>query len=87
MTESIQSSSPKFRLSVLFWAGIILLVIGSGPLLVVILLAALGLTEDPNPNPVGLGILAMLTFWPSVSLIVISLRASLRRYRAAREHS
>jgi hypothetical protein len=54
----------SFRIG--FW----LFVIGSGPLLAVILAAKLGLTRDPNPNPVGFGILAMLTFWPSIILML-----------------
>jgi hypothetical protein len=54
-------------------------VCGSGPLLVVILLANLGLTRDPNPNPVGFGILAFLTFWPGVILLVLGFLTSRRR--------
>ena len=54
-----------------FVAGALLFLIGTGPLLTVILLANLGLTRDPNPNPIGLGILAFLTFWPSVILMVL----------------
>jgi len=38
--------------------GLVLLIVGSGPLLVIILFAALGITEDPNPNPIGCGVLA-----------------------------
>jgi hypothetical protein len=34
-------------------------------------LASLGLTKDPNPNPVGFGIMAFLTFWPSVILMIV----------------
>jgi hypothetical protein len=34
-----------------------IIVVGALPLLAVILAAALGLTSDPNPNPVGLGLL------------------------------
>jgi len=37
----------------------------------VIALAGLGLTRDPDPNPVGFGILAFLTFWPSVILMIV----------------
>ena len=55
----------------LFRLGIVLLLLGSGPLLVTIALAKLGVTADPNPNPVGFGILAMLTFWPSIVMIVV----------------
>ncbi len=45
--------------------GIALAVLGWSPLLLVILLAALGLWPDPNPNPVGPGLLFFLTFWPA----------------------
>jgi hypothetical protein len=51
----------------LFRIGLALLVGGSGPLLVVILLARLGVTSDPNPNPVGPGLLASLTCGPPSS--------------------
>jgi len=50
--------------------GTVLFVVGSGPLLLIIAAADLGLTKDPNPNPVGFGILAGLTFWPSIIMII-----------------
>jgi hypothetical protein len=50
--------------------GIILLVVGSGPLVGFLTYAKLGFYHDPNPNPVYLGILAWLTFWPGILLIV-----------------
>jgi hypothetical protein len=59
-------------------AGLALLVIGTGPLLSIILAAKLGFTDDPNPNPVIFGILAMLTFWPSLIMIGIGV-AMVRR--------
>ena len=62
-----------------FVAGALLLLIGTGPLFTVILLARLGLTRDPNPNPVGLGILAFLTFLPSVLLMVLGFLTWRRR--------
>jgi hypothetical protein len=74
---------PKFRLSQMFWTGLILLLLGSGPLLAVILLAWLGVTNDPDPNPVGFGILAFLTFWPSVILMIVGVVQSYTRYRSA----
>jgi hypothetical protein len=49
--------------------GSILFVVGCGPLLRVIIAATIGLTRDPNPNPIGFGILAGLTFWPSVIMV------------------
>jgi hypothetical protein len=45
-----------------FW----LLVIGSGPLFGIIFLADIGLWPDPNPNPIGPGLLFFFTFWPAV---------------------
>ena len=63
------AKSRRYRDSWLVRTGVTLLVIGSGPLLLVIAAADLGLTRDPNPNPVGFGILAGLTFWPAVILI------------------
>lgn len=50
------------------WAriGLVLVVFGWGPLLAVVLLSAVGLWPDPNPNPVGLGLLFFVTFWPAV---------------------
>jgi hypothetical protein len=51
-----------------------LLVLGSGPLLAIIAAASLGLTKDPNPNPIGPGMLAGLTFWPSIIMIIVGAR-------------
>lgn len=73
----------QFRFSRVFWTGLILFILGSGPLLLVILLAWLGVTDDPNPNPIGLGILAFLTFWPSVIMMIVGLTQSYTRYRVA----
>jgi hypothetical protein len=54
----------------LFLSGLILLVVGSGPLLAVGAAASLGFTADPNPNLVLLGILAFTTFTPAVLLVL-----------------
>ena len=53
--------------------GLGLLVFGSGPLLVIVAAATIGLLSDPNPNPIGPGILAFLTFWPGVICLLIGL--------------
>ncbi len=58
-----------------------LLVLGTGPLLSVIIYASLGF-GDPNPNPVIFGILAFLTFWPSVACMLTGLILSLVKYRS-----
>ncbi|HQR17108.1 MAG TPA: hypothetical protein PK948_01990 [Gemmatimonadales bacterium] len=64
--------------------GLVLLVVGSGPLWFIILAAALGLWPDPNPNPIGPGLLFFFTFWPALAMLfvgVIQVRAELRRER------
>jgi hypothetical protein len=54
---------------------------GHGAALLIVVAAELGLTSDPNPNPIGPGLLAFFTFWPAVILIVWGLVASVLRYR------
>jgi MFS superfamily sulfate permease-like transporter len=63
----------KSKKNILLIIGVVLLVIGSGPLIITMGLAALGFGDDPNPNPVIFGIMAGLTFWPSIILIGIGL--------------
>ena len=63
--------------------GIGLLVVGAGPLLFIILAAAVGLWPDPNPNPVGPGLLFAVTFWPAVICIVIGVLRARHRDRNA----
>ena len=53
--------------------GLGLLLVGAGPLLLIILAAVVGLWPDPNPNPVGPGLLFFLTFWPAVICIGIGI--------------
>lgn len=57
-----------------FKIGFWLAVVGWGPLLIVILFAAIGLWPDPDPNPVGPGLLFFLTFWPAVICMVVGIR-------------
>jgi len=71
----------RYLQSRFFVVGLIMLILGSGPLLFVILIAKLGLYHDPNPNPVFFGILAGLTFWPSLILMAVGVW----RVRASRE--
>ena len=54
----------------LFLSGLILLLVGSGPLVAVGVAASLGFTADPNPNPILFGILAFMTFTPAVLLVL-----------------
>ena len=76
-------SAPRFKLTRLFWIGLAILIVGTGPLLAILIAASLGLLSDPNPNPVGPGMLAGLTFWPAAILIIWGLAASFVRYRNA----
>lgn len=49
-----------------FKIGFWLLILGAAPLCSIILLAAVGLWSDPDPNPIGPGLLFFVTFWPAV---------------------
>jgi hypothetical protein len=64
---------PASRAGWLLGSGVVLLCLGWGPLIVSIVAANLGLTADPNPNPILLGTLAMLTFIPALALIILGL--------------
>jgi hypothetical protein len=43
------------KLTRMFWIGLGLLALGTGPLLAIIPAASLGLLSDPDPNPIGPG--------------------------------
>ncbi|HBE67498.1 MAG TPA: hypothetical protein DDW52_05045 [Planctomycetaceae bacterium] len=65
-----EPSSHKFRFALPFRIGVALLAVGSAPLLTIGLISKLGLTEDPNPNPVGAGMFFAITCYPSIALIL-----------------
>lgn len=67
----------------MLWIGVNVLLFGTGPLITVCLAAAMGLTSDPNPHPVGLSLLALFTFWPGVGLILAGALRDVRRRRVA----
>jgi hypothetical protein len=52
-------------------AGLVLAAVGAGPLLFIIIAAAVGLWPDPNPNPIGPGLLFAFLFWPAVVCLLI----------------
>jgi hypothetical protein len=54
-------------------AGLVILVLGTGPLFLIVAAAKLGLTDDPNPNPIGPGCLAGLTFMPGIVLLLVGI--------------
>jgi hypothetical protein len=65
--------------------GLGLLIVGATPLLVIVMAAALGLWPDPNPNPVGPGMLFGLTFWPAIICLVTGV-IRVRSRRGANNH-
>lgn len=64
---------------ILLRLGLGLLVGGSGPLLLFAAADGLGLIRDPNPNPIGLGLLFFFTIWPALVLTAIGTLQWLRR--------
>ncbi len=63
------------RLNLPLKIGISTLILGSGPLLIILLLETLGIIDVSNP--IGPGI---LTFWPSIILIIIGVvRESIKK--------
>jgi hypothetical protein len=64
----------------LFKIGAAVVILGSAPLLFILLMAKIGLWPDPNPNPVGPGLLVFVTFWPGVLLMAAGIfRSAIRR--------
>ncbi len=54
-----------------FKAGVWLVLIGWTPLWGIVLLSALGLWPDPNPNPIGPGLLFFFTSWPAIICLIV----------------
>ena len=77
---AIEPDVVEYLQSRLVQVGLGLLILGVGPLLFIIVAAAVGLWPDPNPNPIGPGFLAFLTFWPGVITLGIGI-ARVRRGR------
>lgn len=75
----------RFLLSRLFRIGLILFIAGTGPLIAIMLAAMLGVW--PDPNPIGPGLLAMVTFWPSVIFMAIGAYQVVRQSRTVAEGS
>lgn len=61
--------------------GLWIALIGWGPLLAIVLLAAIGLWPDPNPNPIGPGLLFFFTFWPAAVCLGIGVFQVWRKRR------
>ena len=61
----------KYLANRLVKIGLGLVVFGWGPLWVIVLLAGAGLWPDPNPNPIGPGLLFFVTFWPALICLAL----------------
>ena len=70
-TAGVGMTSGEYWRSGLVKAGVLILIFGTGPLLFIIVAAAIGLWPDPNPNPVGPGLLAGLTLWPGLICLIV----------------
>src|SRR4051812_28416633 len=62
-----------------------LVIFGWGPLLAIVVLAQLGLWPDPNPNPVGPGLLMFFTFWPAIICFAIATLRGSKNAEAAKQ--
>lgn len=67
----------KLRGSKLFLAGAALLTVGTAPLLLYLLYEFV--TGSTGGNPIGLGLLFFVSFWPSVILMGLGAFSALRR--------
>ena len=76
--------APRFRIRPLVWVGLTVAIVGSAPLLSVIAASKIGMLDDPNPNPVGFGILAACTFWPGIVTAVVGAVMSVLDFRRSR---
>ena len=57
--------------SKLFRAGLIVTAAAYLPLILIILAAKVGLLKDPNPNPIGPGLLAFTLSWVGLGLMIV----------------
>lgn len=64
--------------------GLVFVVLGWAPLFGIIALAALHLWPDPDPNPMGPGLLFFVTFWPAVVCLGVgTVQVARRRKRTS----
>jgi FtsH-binding integral membrane protein len=56
---------PQTAMTKMFWLGLGIVIAGVAPLL-----AVATFSHDPHPNPIGPCLLAFVTFWPGIILMV-----------------
>ncbi|MDE3199688.1 MAG: hypothetical protein KGN79_02110 [Acidobacteriota bacterium] len=57
-----------------FTTGVALLVLGTGPLLITLLLNQLGIWPEASPTTFGPGLLSFITLWPGIALTALGSR-------------
>lgn len=65
----------------IFLVGLVILVLGTAPLLITLLAAQVGITSDPNPNPVFFGMIAAVTFWSGLIIMGVGIYRTARNAR------
>jgi hypothetical protein len=68
-------------------AGLFLIIGTALPLLAVVVATAMGLTSDPNPNPIGLGLLFFFGGIVGMVLIIIGIIVTARQESRAAERN
>ena len=63
--------------------GLALVIFGSAPLVGIIVLAKIGIWPDPDPNPIGPGLLTFATFWPGIITVLCGVVRVRRRAQMA----
>ncbi|MBA3052369.1 hypothetical protein KKF70_03160 [bacterium] len=67
---------PKRKINVILKIGLLLLGFGTGPILLLVLLEAMGINTNAG-NAVGPGLLHVITLWPAVVFLVLGIVISL----------
>lgn len=63
----------------LFWIGLAILVVGTAPFIIIMIMGAPGVTNDPDLNPGGLGTLFDFSFLGGIALMAIGVLQAVRR--------
>lgn len=71
----------------MFVVGLVVLVLGTAPLLLTLGAAQIGVTSDPNPNPIFFGMIASVTFWSGLIIMGVGLYRTARKARHIDEAS
>jgi len=70
--NKMNREQPKRKINVILKIGLLLLGFGTGPILLLVLIEAMGINTNSG-GAVGLGLLHVITFWPAVVFVVLVL--------------